>query len=45
MNVSSTPELERLTEKVKTGMYQTAREVMREGLRLLRKTRRFRHVA
>jgi antitoxin ParD1/3/4 len=37
MNVSLTPELERLiTEKVDTGMYQTASEVVREGLRLLR---------
>jgi antitoxin ParD1/3/4 len=37
MNVSLTPELERLvTEKVKTGMYQTASEVVREALRLLR---------
>ena len=37
MNVSLTPELERLvTDKVKTGMYQTASEVIREGLRLLR---------
>ena len=36
MNVSLTPELERLVEeKVKTGMYQTASEVVREGLRLL----------
>ena len=37
MNVSLTPELERLiSEKVDTGMYQTASEVVREGLRLLR---------
>ena len=36
MNVSLTPELERLVnEKLKTGMYQTASEVVREGLRLL----------
>ena len=36
MNVSLTPELERLVnDKVKTGMYQTASEVIREGLRLL----------
>lgn len=36
MNVSLTPELERLVnEKVKTGMYQTASEVVREALRLL----------
>ena len=37
MNVSLTPELERLiNEKVETGMYQTASEVVREGLRLLK---------
>ncbi len=37
MNVSLTPELEQLVyDKVKTGMYQTASEVVREGLRLLR---------
>lgn len=37
MNISLTPELERLVnDKVKTGMYQTASEVIREGLRLLR---------
>ncbi len=37
MNVSLTPELEQLvTEKVNTGMYQTASEVIREGLRLLK---------
>jgi antitoxin ParD1/3/4 len=37
MNVSLTPELERLVAgKVKSGMYQTASEVIREGLRLLR---------
>jgi antitoxin ParD1/3/4 len=36
MKVSLTPELERLVEeKIKTGMYQTASEVVREGLRLL----------
>lgn len=36
MNVSLTPELERLvTEKVESGMYTTASEVVREGLRLL----------
>ena len=36
MNISLTPELEQLvTAKVKTGMYQTASEVVREGLRLL----------
>ena len=37
MNVSLTPELEKLVnDKVKTGMYQTASEVIREGLRLLK---------
>ena len=37
MNVSLTPELERLVnEKVESGLYQTASEVGREALRLLR---------
>ena len=37
MNVSLTPELERLVnEKVESGLYQTASEVVREALRLLR---------
>jgi antitoxin ParD1/3/4 len=37
VNVSLTRELERLiSEKVDTGMYQTASEVVREGLRLLK---------
>jgi antitoxin ParD1/3/4 len=37
MNVSLTPELERLVQrKVKSGEYQTASEVIREGLRLLK---------
>ena len=36
MNISLTPELEQLvSDQVKTGMYQTASEVIREGLRLL----------
>jgi antitoxin ParD1/3/4 len=36
MNVSLTPELERLVaEKVESGMYTSASEVVREGLRLL----------
>jgi antitoxin ParD1/3/4 len=36
MNVSLTPELEKFVEsKVKSGCYQTASEVIREGLRLL----------
>ena len=37
MNVSLTPELERLiNDKVQTGSYQTASEVVREALRLLK---------
>ena len=37
MNVSLTPELERLVnEKVDSGLYQTASEVVREALRLLK---------
>lgn len=37
MNISLTPELERLiNRKVKTGMYQTASEVVREALRVLK---------
>jgi antitoxin ParD1/3/4 len=36
MNVSLTPELEKLvTRKVQSGLYQSASEVVREGLRLL----------
>ena len=38
MNVSLTPELEQfIGRKVESGMYQTASEVVREGLRLLKK--------
>lgn len=37
MNVSLTPELEKFIEKeVQTGMYQSASEVVRAGLRLLK---------
>ena len=37
MNISLTPELEQLIEqKLKTGMYHSASEVVREGLRLLK---------
>lgn len=37
MNVSLTPELEQLvTEKVESGMYNSAGEVVREALRLLK---------
>ena len=37
MNVSLTPELERLVnEKVESGLYQTASEVVRDALRLLK---------
>jgi antitoxin ParD1/3/4 len=37
MNVSLTPELERVVHtKVESGLYQTASEVVREALRLLR---------
>ncbi|MGH6971770.1 MAG: type II toxin-antitoxin system ParD family antitoxin, partial [Caulobacteraceae bacterium] len=35
MNISLTPELERrIAEKVETGLYNTASEVVREALRL-----------
>jgi antitoxin ParD1/3/4 len=37
MNVSLTPELEELVnDKVRSGLYQTASEVVREALRLLK---------
>ncbi len=37
MDISLTPELEEfVTQKVKSGLYQTASEVVREGLQLLR---------
>ena len=42
MNVPLPPELEKLVkEKVKTGFYDTAAEVIREGLRLLEDRDRF----
>jgi antitoxin ParD1/3/4 len=38
MNVSLTPELEKfVNEKVKSGLYNSASEVVRESLRLLRR--------
>jgi antitoxin ParD1/3/4 len=41
MNVSLTPELEKFVEsRVATGRYQTASEVVREGLRLLEEQER-----
>lgn len=43
MNISLTPELEMMVaEKVKTGMYSTASEVVREALRLLQERDEFR---
>jgi antitoxin ParD1/3/4 len=44
MNVSLTPELERfIGEQLKTGLYRTASEVVREGLRLLKEREEDRH--
>ena len=45
MNVSLTPELEKLvTSKVESGRYQSASEVIREGLRLLEDQDRLREM-
>jgi antitoxin ParD1/3/4 len=45
MNVSLTPELERLvSEKVESGLYGSASEVVREALRLLHESQTFRQI-
>lgn len=45
MNVSLTPELERIVDvKVKSGLYNSASEVVREGLRLLQQRDEMREV-
>ena len=46
LNVSLTPELEQFVHsRVATGLYQTASEVVREGLRLLEERERAREAA
>jgi len=46
MNVSLTPELEKFVEKeVNTGLYQTASEVVRAGLRLLKQEQMLKQVS
>src|SRR5215813_3895711 len=45
MNVSLTPELdEYVAEKVRSGLYSSASEVIREGLRLLREQEELRRI-
>ncbi|HWC00702.1 MAG TPA: type II toxin-antitoxin system ParD family antitoxin [Bryobacteraceae bacterium] len=46
LNVSLTPELEQFIQsRVDSGLYQTASEVIREGLRLLEERERARDIA
>ena len=46
MNVSLTPELEKFVEtEVNTGLYQTASEVVRAGLRLLKQEQMLKQVS
>ncbi len=45
MNVSLTPELEQyVQEKVSSGLYYSASEVIREGLRLLKEREQFQQI-
>ena len=45
MNVSLTPELEEMvTQKVQSGLYNSASEVVREGLRLVREQDQIRQI-